>query len=301
MVKCVAGTSEPFKVEVGLHQGSALSPFLFAIIMDTLTDDIRKEAPWSMMFADDVVLCSEEKAGLEEDLERWRNALEKRGMKVSRAKTEYMCLSGVSRGSVQMQDQQLPEVNKFKYLGSTLQTDGGVEAEINRRIQSGWNNWKKMSGVMCDRRIPAKVKGKIHQTVIQPALLYGLETLPQTKKSAKRLEVAEMKMCRWACGKTRRDRERNENIRERMKVTNIGVRCRRARLRWFGHVKRREESYVGRRLLSMEPPGRRGRGRPKQRWKDIINADMRAVGAKEEDVEDRDTWKALVSAAATPY
>jgi len=84
-------------------------------------------------------------------------------------------------------------------------------------------------------------------------------------------------------------------------VTNIGVRCRRARLRWFGHVKRREESYVGRRLLNMEPTGRRGRGRLKQRWKDIINADMRAVGVKEEDAEDRDTWKALVSAAATPY
>ena len=114
-----------------------------------------------------------------------------------------------------------------------------------------------MSGVMSERRIPAKVKGKIHQTVIQPALLYGLEMLPQTKKTIKRLEVAEMKMCRWACGKTRRDRERNENIRERMKVTNIGVRCRRARLRWFGHVKRREESYVGRRLLSMGPPGLR--------------------------------------------
>ena len=194
VVKCVAGTSEPFKVEVGLHQGSALSPFMFAIIMDTLTDDIRKEAPWNMMFADDVVLCCEETAGLE-DLE-WHNALEKRRMKVSRVKTEYMCLSGVPRGSVQMQDQQLPEVNEFKYLGSTLQTDGGVEAEINRRIQSGWNNWKKMSGVMCDRRIPAKVKGKIHQTVIQPTLLYGLETLSQTKKVTKRLEVAEMKMCR---------------------------------------------------------------------------------------------------------
>ena len=121
-----------------------------------------------MMLADDVVLCCEEKAGLEEDLERWRNALEKRGMKVLRAKTEYMCLSGVSRGSVQMQYQHLPEMNEFKYLGSTPQTDGGVEAEINRRIQSGWNNWK-MSRVMCDRRILAKVKGKVHQTVIQPA------------------------------------------------------------------------------------------------------------------------------------
>ena len=137
VVKCVTGTSEPLKMEVGLHQGSALSPFLFAIIMDTFTDDIRKEALWSMMFADDVVLCCEEKAGLEEDLERWRNALETRGMKLSRAKTEYMCLSGVSRGSLEMQDQQLPEVNELKYLGSTQQTDGGVEAEINRRIQSG--------------------------------------------------------------------------------------------------------------------------------------------------------------------
>ena len=201
-------------------------------------------------------------------------------MKVSRAKTEYMCLSGAPRGSVQMQDQQLPEVNEFKYPRSTLQTDGGMEAEINRRIQSGWNNWKKMSGVMSDRRI-------------QPALLYGLETLPQKKKTTKRLEVAEIKMCRWECRKTRRDRERNENIRERMKVTNIGVRCRRARLRWFGHVKRREVSYIGRRLLSMEPPGRRGRGRPKQRWEDTISADMRAVGAREEDVDDRDKWKAL--------
>ena len=111
VVKCVAGTSEPFKAEVGLHQGSALSSILFAIIMDTLTDDIRKEAPWSMMFTEDVILCCEERAGLEEDLERWHNALEKRGMKVSRAKTEYMCLSGVSRGSVQMQDKRLPEVN----------------------------------------------------------------------------------------------------------------------------------------------------------------------------------------------
>ena len=88
VVKCVAGTSVPFKVEVGLQQGTAPTPLLFAIIMDTLTDDITKEVPWSMMFTDDVVFCCEEKAGLEEDMERWCNALEKRGMKVLRAKTE---------------------------------------------------------------------------------------------------------------------------------------------------------------------------------------------------------------------
>ena len=44
-------------------------------------------------------------------------------------------------------------------------------------IRSGWNNWKKMAGVMFDKRIPTRVKGKIHRTVIQPAMLDALETL----------------------------------------------------------------------------------------------------------------------------
>ena len=68
---------------------------------------------------------------------------------------------------------------------------------------------------------------------------------PQTKKTTKMLEVAEMRMWRWTCGVTRRDQVKNKDIREKMAVTNIGVLCRRARLRWFSHVKRREESYVG--------------------------------------------------------
>ena len=112
--------------------------------------------------------------------------------------------------------------------------------------------------------------------MIQPVILYGLETVPQRKKTTRRLEVTEMKMCRWACGATRTDRVRNEDIRERMGVTNIGARCRRARLRWFGHVKRREENYVGRRMLSMVPPRMRGSGRSR----DTIHSDMWSVGAR---------------------
>ena len=61
VVRSTAGTSEPFPVKVGLHQGLALSPFLFNIIMDVLAEEIRKESPWQMMFADDVVLCAEER------------------------------------------------------------------------------------------------------------------------------------------------------------------------------------------------------------------------------------------------
>ncbi|ROT62624.1 hypothetical protein C7M84_019517 [Penaeus vannamei] len=55
-----------------------------------------------------------------------------------------------------MLQRQLPVTKVFKYLGSTLETDGGVGAEVNRRIQCGWNNWEKMSGILCDKYIPSK-------------------------------------------------------------------------------------------------------------------------------------------------
>ena len=55
-VRSAAGLTEKFKVGVGLHLGSALSQFLFAIIMDKLTENIRKNAPWDTLFADDIVL-----------------------------------------------------------------------------------------------------------------------------------------------------------------------------------------------------------------------------------------------------
>ena len=126
-------------------------------------------------------------------------ALEKRGMKVLRAKTEYMCLNGTPLGNVMMQAAQLPQVTEFKYLGSTMQSDGDMSTEINKRTQCGWNNWRNMSG---DKRvyIPPHVKGKLHKMIVQPPMLYGMDTVPVPSSHVKKLEVTQMKMCRWACG-----------------------------------------------------------------------------------------------------
>ena len=62
--------TEEFKVGVGLHQGSAFSPFLFAIMTDKLTEDIRKNAPWDMLFAEDIVLSRQNHRELDDDLEK---------------------------------------------------------------------------------------------------------------------------------------------------------------------------------------------------------------------------------------
>ena len=93
VVRCAVGTTESFKVKVGLHQRSALSPFLFAVIKDRLTDEVRREPPWTMMFTDDIVICEETREKVERRLESWKYALERRGMKVSSSKTEYLCIN----------------------------------------------------------------------------------------------------------------------------------------------------------------------------------------------------------------
>ncbi|KAK3572993.1 hypothetical protein QTP86_012029 [Hemibagrus guttatus] len=245
VVRCAVGQTEEFNVEVGLHQGSALSPFLFAIVMDQLSEEVRQESPWTMMFADDIVICSESREQVEENLERWRFALERRGMKVSRSKTEYMCVNErEGSGTVRLQGEEVKKVKEFKYLGSTVQSNGECGKEVKKRVQAGWNGWRKVSGVLCDQKISARIKGKVYRTVVRPAMLYGLETVSLRKRQESELEVAELKMLRFSLGVTRLDRIRNEYIRGTAHVGRLGDKVREARLRWFGHVQRRDRQMV---------------------------------------------------------
>ena len=116
-VRSSEGLTKEFQVGVELHQGSALSPFLFAITIDRLTENIRKDAPWDMLFADDIVLSRQNQRELEEDLEIWRNALERRGLKVSRSKIEYLRVGGVDDGEeLKLQGEKVKRAKNFKYI-----------------------------------------------------------------------------------------------------------------------------------------------------------------------------------------
>ena len=77
-VKTRCGLTQYFNIEVGLHQGSTLSPLLFIIIMDVLASSmsIQRDPPWAMRYADDLVICEESRLEVEQQLDRWREVLD---------------------------------------------------------------------------------------------------------------------------------------------------------------------------------------------------------------------------------
>ena len=131
----------------------------------------------------------------------------------------------------------------------------------------------------------------MYKSVVRPAMLYEMEMVAVTERQVGKMEVAELKMVRWTLGVTRKDEIRN--VRGTAKIAKLGDKLRNARLRWYGHVKRREEGYVRKRMMEMVLPGIRKRGRPKRRWMDLARENMERVGAREGDEVDRMKWRIL--------
>ena len=175
-----------------------------------------------------------------------------------------------NREPVKILGEELERVNHFKYLGKSMEEEGGMETEITKRVGAGWINWKTCSGVLCDIRMPVKLKGKVYKTVIRPAMLYGAETWATTKRQEKRIEVTEMRMLRWMCGVTRKDKIMNEHIRGTTRVAQAYKRITERILIWCGHVMRRDGEHILRKVSRADIPGKRKRGRPKKKKKNFI-------------------------------
>ena len=82
---------------------------------------------------------------------------------------------------LKLQGEKVKRAKSFKYLGSTVSSNGRCKEEV-KRIQAGWMSWKKVSGVLCDMKLSAMVKGKMHKSVDRPAMLYGMETVAVTER-----------------------------------------------------------------------------------------------------------------------
>jgi len=130
------GSLRTYIIGMGLHQCSALSPFIFTLAMDELTRGTQDALPWCMLFVNDIFLIDETRQGVNDNLERWRRMLEVRGFRVSRSKPEYLHCYFSGRmeagGEITVNGRSIPKVDKFKYLGLIIQQNWEIDEDVNQ-------------------------------------------------------------------------------------------------------------------------------------------------------------------------
>jgi len=364
VVRTPFGDSECFQVRVGVHQGSILSPLLFVIVMEAVTRETRRGLPWELLYADDLVLMADSMDELSSKIKKWKDYLEKKGMKVNVGKTKWLvsgeetelkstskwpcgvCGKGVSSNSVQCSKCQkwihhkcsgikgsiskagqdfmckpcketrhsqsdkaasngpevldlgsgnvLEKVQHFCYLGDTIGSSGGSEHAVLARIRGAWNRFRQLVSVLAARDISLKLRGKLYDSCVRSTMLYGSETWVMKKDTESKLIRNENQMLRWMCGVKLLDKISCRELRSRLGLESIEVVMRRRRLRWFGHVERKEEHWV-KRCMELEISGCKPKGRPKKTWWETIQTDMKAVGLRKGDAMDRVRWRSGIS------
>ncbi|KAK6743536.1 hypothetical protein RB195_010669 [Necator americanus] len=119
-------------------------------------------------------------SNLQNQVQSWKERLQQHGLRLSVSKSEYMeCEPRIENGSIRVDGTELNKVECFKYLGSKVTSKAG-----RARVNAAWMRWKMATGVLCDKRVPVRLKSKIYRTVVCPVALYGCECWPTTKAVA---------------------------------------------------------------------------------------------------------------------
>jgi hypothetical protein len=189
---------------------------------------------------------------------------------------------------------QLECVGKFCYLGDVVGAGGGAEDASRARVRSAWAKFRELAPILTSRGASLKIKGKVYKACVQRVLVYGSETWPMKTEDMNRLERTERMMVRWMCGVSLRDRRSSDELNERLGIEGVAkvVRC--GRLRWFGHLERKNEGDWVSDCREFEVAGARGRGRSKKTWSECVKKDLSSLGLKKEWTQDRAEWKRLI-------
>ncbi|VDP25932.1 unnamed protein product [Heligmosomoides polygyrus] len=102
-----------------MHQEFAFSSLLFVVVMDAISRDLQMAAPWTLLYADDVMRAFEDKAELERQAQAWCDRLALFGLKLNVKKAEYLTTDVEEYGSIRINGTELSRCTSFKYLGST--------------------------------------------------------------------------------------------------------------------------------------------------------------------------------------
>jgi hypothetical protein len=107
------------------------------------------------------------------------------------------------------------------------------------RVKCAWGKFRELSPILTVRGMSLKMKGKIYGACVQSVMVYGSETWALKVSDSQQLERTERMMARWMCGVTLKHRQSSQDLLEHLGIVGVAERVRRGRLRWFGHVERK--------------------------------------------------------------
>ena len=188
----------------------------------------------------------------------------------------------------------LEYVNKFCYLGDMIGAGGGADEASRARVRCAWSKFRELSPLLTSRGVSLKVKGRLYSACVQSVMIYGSETWPMKLETLQRLERTEKMMIRWMCGVTLKDRNSSVELRNKLGIMGVSDIVRQGRLRWFGHVERKDAGDWVSACRDMVVTGKRDRGRGKKTWKECVADDMKKLKLKREDAHDRAAWRGSI-------
>ena len=217
-----------FKVRTGVKQGSVLSPILFIAYLDCVIKKVKDEVQDLdgdiMAYADDLACWSQDREKLGEVIRGFAEKLKEAGLSINVEKTEVLI---VGRGKereefvLEVEGEEVKMVERCKYLGGVFTREGGNLHEITSRMEKYGVVVRMLYPILADRRMNIEVKKVIFESILTPILIFSAETWSATTREESRIQAAEMRVLRLMEGKTRRDRIRNERIRESIGVNPI--------------------------------------------------------------------------------
>jgi hypothetical protein len=291
--------SDPAIIGQGVRQGCLMSPLLFSIyterIMNEALDNINEglriggELVKEVRFADDQAVVASSQGGLQRLINELNQHSEESNMKINVKKTKAMRISKSGEGiiSLYLNNQQIEQVKKFKYLGSIITADGRCQEEIRTRISMAKTAFNKRKELLT-KCLKTETKKKIVKTIIWSILLYGSETWTLQESDKKKIEAFEMWIWRrmqkisWQQRKT--NEEVLDSINERRSLLSTIIKRKK---NWIGHILRGDG--LMKTVIEGRFVGNRKRGRPRKGI--LTELDVGSYARLKEMANNRQQWR----------
>ncbi|KAI5726285.1 hypothetical protein M8J77_026528 [Diaphorina citri] len=286
-----------------------ISPILFNVFVEQIIDEaiakenrglkINGEIVNNLRYADDTLLIASSEEDLKYLLTNLFQVCQKYGMKINMKKTKVMCVSKKEnkRMNVIINGEKLDQVEKYKYLGAEITTDGRCETEIIKRInltkRAFWNHKDLMkSGVNIHTKL------RLLKTYMFSVFSYGSEAWTINKQMSDRITSLENWCYRRMLKISWTEKISNVEVLRRIQKRKFELltMIKKRKLRYAGHILRGSNGTLLPKIIEGRIEGKRDRGRQRRTWMDDIKewTNIPTYGAIKRLAQDRAKWREMI-------